>query len=213
MAIPKQKQIPSAKKEPKIAANPISYNTQNLSWQLHLIDLDTKWGLNYLKDQIEFKGLETVTNSFNDISNDLFDALVNLDGKNFDSTSSFLDRLHIESKENLTVKQYKEILNCIGQNIFWTHIYPKLRHFESTNWNDLIRETHDKFGKTKHHSVDVSSLIPAAKKRLRELNLDDIEELFSLRIDNLIRIWGIRKFSYLQILWFDLEHEICPSKK
>ena len=51
------------------------------------------------------------------------------------------------------------------------------------------------------------------KDALKRLKIDDIDSLFSLRLDGTLRIFGIRKQNYLQILWVDQNHEVCPSKK
>lgn len=93
-------------------------------------------------------------------------------------------------------------------NFFEYELLPKLKSFESMSWNDLEKQTHGKNGKSKHHSIEVSKIIKDAQKRLQELKFDDIDELFSLRLDGKFRIWGIRKFGFLQILWIDKNHEI-----
>lgn len=63
------------------------------------------------------------------------------------------------------------------------------------------------------HLVNITQIIPEAKKRLDLLQLDDWEELYSLRIGGKQRIWGLKEGGILWILWWDPNHEICPSNK
>ncbi|HWJ26775.1 MAG TPA: hypothetical protein VNS32_09540 [Flavisolibacter sp.] len=215
---PKIQEQVNINKTPKIQEDPARYKDQNISWQLNRLDLEGKWGISSFKNQITFsytgnllqdlvdhyKGLDQVPVKVND-------ALEKLDGKTFNSIEDFIIRLNIESNGGADAAIIKFIVKAFQQNIFWVEVFPKLAHFESNNWNVIEKEPYGKYGKTKHHSVAISALIPEAQKRLIELKLDDIEELFSIRLTGKIRIWGIRKLSYLQVLWFDFEHEVCPS--
>lgn len=83
----------------------------------------------------------------------------------------------------------------------------RLGEYEKMNWPQIIRQTGS-------HPVPCDQLAPLAEKRLREIGQDDVDELFSLRMSgNKPRIWGIRSGGVLSILWWDPEHEVCPSKK
>lgn len=59
---------------------------------------------------------------------------------------------------------------------------------------------------TNHHNLALEGFTRDAKKRLIELKLDDISELFSLRLSNTIRIYGIKDGRVLKILWYDQYH-------
>ncbi len=83
-------------------------------------------------------------------------------------------------------------------------IWPKLRDFESMSWKEIVTMT-------KSHNVETSKLDVAARRKLESLKIDDIEELFSLRLTGKQRIWGILENSTLKILWWDPEHLVCPS--
>lgn len=63
------------------------------------------------------------------------------------------------------------------------------------------------------HLVDVSKLIPTAQKRLRDIGQDDLDQLYSLRLTGIKRVWGIKEGNILWLLWWDPSHEICPSAK
>ncbi|WP_454785478.1 hypothetical protein [Legionella sp. WA2024007413] len=84
-------------------------------------------------------------------------------------------------------------------------IFNELVLKEHLSWNDLQS--------AKSHHVESYKLIKEAQDRLRSLNMDDVNELFSLRLNGLKRIWGIRQENVLRVIWWDPKHEICPSQK
>lgn len=63
------------------------------------------------------------------------------------------------------------------------------------------------------HLVQVGDLCAKAQKRLFELSKDDCDELFSLRVTGRQRIWGIKDGNIFWLLWWDPNHEVCPSHK
>jgi hypothetical protein len=63
------------------------------------------------------------------------------------------------------------------------------------------------------HCVQTSQIVSDARKRLQVLQLDDWEELYSLRLAGKPRIWGLKEVGIFWILWWDPNHEICPSQK
>ena len=89
----------------------------------------------------------------------------------------------------------------------WEMIFSKLRHYESMSWNEIERN------RKRDHSVPVHQMISQAQSRLKHLRLDDEEELFRFRLDGTGRVWGIREGRVFKILWWDPEHEICPSTR
>ncbi len=56
------------------------------------------------------------------------------------------------------------------------------------------------------HLVKVKSLTAQAKARLAKIGQDDVSELFSLRLDARVRIYGIRDRRALKLLWHDPHH-------
>ncbi len=85
-----------------------------------------------------------------------------------------------------------------------------LSSYEGKTWEEIKKMTHDN-GKTKNHTVSRDALTRPAIKRLNKIKYDDIEEVFSLRFENLFRIIGIRDEGILDILWIDPKHEICQT--
>jgi hypothetical protein len=98
---------------------------------------------------------------------------------------------------------------CFSKKItlakLWEIVLDKCKNFESMTW-DAIK-------KAGSHAVPVDQLIPDAQRRLAQINQNDIDELFSLRVSGAERIWGIRDQAALKVLWWDPEHKICPSQK
>ncbi len=84
-------------------------------------------------------------------------------------------------------------------------VVKKLGQFESMTWFQI-----DAAGS---HPIEVYKLIKVARDRLEELKLDDFDELYSLRLTGTQRLWGIRDRNVFRALWWDPEHEICPSPK
>jgi hypothetical protein len=89
----------------------------------------------------------------------------------------------------------------------WQEIFYKLGHFETRTWADIK-------GDGNNHAVEIQSCPnPEVPKRLAEIHLDDIDELFSLRLSGKERVWGILEAHILKILWWDPNHEVWPSTK
>ncbi len=63
------------------------------------------------------------------------------------------------------------------------------------------------------HFVAVDEIINNAKRRLAKIKQEDTDSFFSLRMNGKRRIWGIRKRHILYIMWWDPNHEVCPSSK
>ena len=86
----------------------------------------------------------------------------------------------------------------------WKKVRDRLQSFEHMKLADLWR--------SESHPIEQNQIIPSAQRRLRELHLDDIEELWSLRITGKKRLWCIKDAgqNVFSILWWDPEHKICP---
>jgi hypothetical protein len=82
-------------------------------------------------------------------------------------------------------------------------IIDKLKNFEHATWPEIERGG--------SHFTQVNRLIGDAQRRLQVLRLDDTNDLFSLRLSGLERLWGLRSNDVFSILWWDPDHQICPS--
>lgn len=63
------------------------------------------------------------------------------------------------------------------------------------------------------HFIEIASLSKEATNRLIELKLDDLDGLFSFRIQGKPRIFCRTDSGYMDVLWWDPEHRVCPSPK
>ena len=79
-------------------------------------------------------------------------------------------------------------------------------------WGDILRLTNGRDGKTRNHPISVSEILKDAQKRLVELKIDDVDELYSIAFGTDLRIWGIMQDAILRILWIDKNHAIYPMK-
>jgi hypothetical protein len=88
------------------------------------------------------------------------------------------------------------------------YIRDKIRNFEALTWKEiLVRDRH------LNHRVETWNLCKDAQDRLRELALEDVEELVSLRLSATERIWGVLEHNVLSLLWWDPFHVVCPALK
>ena len=88
----------------------------------------------------------------------------------------------------------------------------KMVDYSSMTWGEVKRQTHDD-GKSKHHFLTPGSLSKGAVERLKAKDLEEFSDyIFSFALQNKIRIVGIRNGEKFHVLWYDPNHEICPSK-
>lgn len=95
--------------------------------------------------------------------------------------------------------------HTIGLPLLFCDVIPKLQNFETMKWAEIEGGS--------SHFVDTDQLCDEAKTRLQEINKDYLDRLFSLRLTGTQRIWGYRELATFKILWWDPEHQVCPSPK
>lgn len=61
--------------------------------------------------------------------------------------------------------------------------------------------------------IPFENLSSEAQKRLQDINLDHFDELWELRLGGKLRTWGLLHVNVFYIVWWDPEHEVCPSEK
>jgi hypothetical protein len=96
----------------------------------------------------------------------------------------------------------------------WIHLRPqeidalleRFRRWETMTWREILAE-----GRKRNHAIDVSQCIAKAQERLRFLQLDDLEQLMSLSVSATARVMGILDRATFRILWWDPDHQVCPS--
>ena len=82
-------------------------------------------------------------------------------------------------------------------------VMDRLHEFETKSWYEIA--------KTGSHPIQVYKCERAAKDRLMNINQDDIDELMSFRISGKKRVWCIKDRNIMRVLWWDPEHQVCPS--
>lgn len=95
--------------------------------------------------------------------------------------------------------------DSISKADLWDHIHRKLVQFETMTWAEI------KKNKKNNHSILVKDLVQEAQDYLLNQKLDDYDKVFSLRLSSKKRIFGIRKKAIFNVLWYDLDHAICPA--
>ncbi len=85
-------------------------------------------------------------------------------------------------------------------------IRERLASYESMRWKEFV------FG-YRSHFIKVSDLSKEAREHLASIEQDDIDSVLSLGIDQMSRIVGILEHNVLKVLWWDPDHQVCPSTK
>ena len=85
-------------------------------------------------------------------------------------------------------------------------IQEKLLSFESMTWSEILIK-----GKKFNHLVEVTKLCKSAQDSLVSMAIEDIDEILSLHLSGKERVWGILDRGVVELLWWDPNHEICPS--
>ncbi len=86
-------------------------------------------------------------------------------------------------------------------------IREKLANFETMTWNEILVTA-----KKRNHSIAVADLSQEAQQRLEELGLG-LDEVVSLRLSGAERVFGYLDNGVLVLLWWDPDHQVCPSKR
>ena len=96
-------------------------------------------------------------------------------------------------------------------------IIKSLHGFEKMSWFQIKQAAGGRSSGTNSHPLAVGEFSSAALKRLQELKLDDVDELFSLRLNGSLRLYGIRDGRVLRFIWHDPHHGkktgAYPTKK
>ena len=84
-------------------------------------------------------------------------------------------------------------------------ILDRLKEFERHNLDGLK--------KANCHPIPPEDLAKDAQTRLKTLKRDDIEALWSFRINSKARVWAMQHDDVFALLWWDPEHKVYPSEK
>jgi hypothetical protein len=94
----------------------------------------------------------------------------------------------------------------LSEKEFIKIIRDHLHSFENMTWNTIKQASGGRASGTNSHPLSIEGFAKNAIKRLQELKLDDISELFSLRLNNTLRLYGIKDGRVLRFIWHDPHH-------
>lgn len=98
--------------------------------------------------------------------------------------------------EKLSAQQYINFLKFV-------------RDVEKQTWAEIKLAAGGKRQGTNHHPLEITRFSKNAQKRLQELNLQAIvgDTIFSLRLNNVTRVYGIREIEFFRPIWHDPYHD------
>ncbi len=82
----------------------------------------------------------------------------------------------------------------------------KLAEIEKLTWSEATN------GGYPMKSCRLGSAPRDLLRRLDEIERDDIDCLFEIRLDGTTRVWGARRGNVFHVLWWDPDHEVWPSR-
>ena len=92
-------------------------------------------------------------------------------------------------------------------------ILPQLSDYEAKTWSEISSATAGSKGGWINHHFPVKALVERARERLRKTSMDDEDVLYSLRLGEKQRLFGIVREGVMNLLWYDPDHEICPTSR
>ena len=93
-------------------------------------------------------------------------------------------------------------------------VFVNLRDLECTTWGDVVKASGGRTQGTNSHFIPIDKLSKTAKQRATDMQLDE-SELFSLRLQGTVRLWGIiePENGCFYVVWFDPNHQVYPVDK
>ncbi|HEV3158311.1 MAG TPA: hypothetical protein VGZ00_13285 [Candidatus Baltobacteraceae bacterium] len=85
-------------------------------------------------------------------------------------------------------------------------IIEKLKFYEEKTWRQILVDE-----RYHNHPIPRNELGRAAQECLDEVWQGGVDEVFSLRLNNKSRIFGIMNMGAFHLLWWDRDHSVCPS--
>lgn len=92
---------------------------------------------------------------------------------------------------------------CFDDAATTAEVLAHLISVEGLSENDLL--------KGGSHAIEIHKLCKEAQARLYDLQHDDLDTVFSLRVTGQRRVFCIHHGNIMRVLWYDPEHKVCPS--
>jgi hypothetical protein len=93
----------------------------------------------------------------------------------------------------------------------FTASHIKALHEKCKAWETM--RASEVFGAGGNKLIPLGNLDRAARNRLKEIELDDLDGLWELRLSGEKRVWGTRVEHVFYLIWWDPKHTVCPSLK
>lgn len=96
-----------------------------------------------------------------------------------------------------------------------TELTRELEPLKQMTWSEIARletgEGKRRQRRKRHHTQDVSTIIPEAKARWAELELDQFDTAYRFRLGGEKRAWGFQYGSHFCLVWYERHHKIYPT--
>lgn len=92
---------------------------------------------------------------------------------------------------------------CEFKDLFYK-IIPKLHHFETMTWAQVRGSG--------SHPITYDKLHKDAQDRMLTAFADELD-VYSLRFEGKVRVFGLRENATFQMIWYDPDHRVCPAPK
>lgn len=90
-------------------------------------------------------------------------------------------------------------------------VLDKMAEFERNTAEAWVSQGHGANKRLKR--IPVENLCADAQQRLRQIKRDDLDVLWEFRLTGSQRIWCVRYDETMWLLWWDPNHEVCPTSK
>lgn len=85
------------------------------------------------------------------------------------------------------------------------HLQKHVASFETMTWSEILRQSGGRSHGNNHHPIEVGKFKKPVRDRLREIGVH-ADTLFSLRLDQATRLYGVREGNCLRFVFFDPFH-------
>lgn len=131
------------------------------------------------------------------------------------STRTDLDQRHMVWVFHRVVRTGKFSFTSDRSDFDSKEILDTVIEYNQLTWAEIMRATHGTRGKTNHHYIGdhLDDLSKAAKDDVRKfVEEQQLDKLFSFRLNGKTRIYGLRDGEKFEVMWYDPNHEFYPTK-
>lgn len=118
----------------------------------------------------------------------------------------------VEKPEKFRVLNFSWRMNTVDLDGKWA--WGKIPNYSIPQFTEKFKQfesmTLQQLEDAGSHSMPKDKICKEARERLAEIELDDIDELFSFRMAKRVRVWAIRDGSVFKLIWFDPHHTVYP---